>query len=94
MIYSYSKRNHANRATLTINGVKIGRVHFRSTDAWLNPYLKDDLKSAEELGMNVEKDPSNNSFPIKNYVSASSEAEVASILSQAFYNLGLIIYGE
>ena len=90
MTFFYSKRDKANRATLTINGVKVGRVHFRENDAWLNPYRVEDLKSKgelEELGMIVELDPNNNSFPIKVFVDAANEAEVATILFKAFYEL-------
>ena len=43
--YTFSPRDNANRATLTINGRKVGRVHFRVDDAWLNPYKTSKLKS-------------------------------------------------
>lgn len=45
MYYSLSPRDNANRAMLTINGRKVGRVHFRVDDAWLNPYKTSKLKS-------------------------------------------------
>ena len=91
MYYEYSKRDTINRATLTINGAKVGRVHFRKNDAWLNPYVKSySLKGKEELerlGMRVEIDYSNNSFPIKIYVNSSDEETVAKILYTAFLDI-------
>lgn len=90
MNYSFSKRDAKNRATLTINGKKVGRVHFRATDAWLNPYDMDSLKSKLELeamGMLVETDPNNHSYPVKITVGSSNEKEVASSLSKAFRNI-------
>ena len=71
MYYTFSPRDNANRATLTINGRKVGRVHFRVDDAWLNPYKTSKLKSMtdlEVLGLKVESDPDNNSYPIKVYI--------------------------
>ena len=71
MYYSFSPRDRANRATLIINGRKVGRVHFRDGDAWLNPYKTSKLKSMtdlEVLGLKVESDPDNNSYPIKVYI--------------------------
>lgn len=90
MVYKYSKRDKANRATLEINGKRVGRVHFREYDAWLNPYKSFKLKPKEEIerfGMRVEENPKNNSFPIKIYVNAYDEEKVASILEKAFCDL-------
>ena len=90
MHYIYSRRDNANRATLTINERKVGRVHFRDNDAWLNPYKSNRLKSKPELealGLKVEIDPQNHSFPIKVYIDASSENGVAHALENAFYDL-------
>lgn len=89
MNYFFTKRDGANRATLVINGKKVGRVHFRAADAWLNPYNRDTLKSKaelEKLGMVVELDPQSDTFPIKVYVNTTNESEIASILSKAFYD--------
>lgn len=90
MKYEYSKRDHANRATLTINGRKVGRVHFREYDAWLNPYKGCKLKSKDDIeknGMRVELDSKNESFPIKIYVDSSNEEKVAFALEKAFCDL-------
>ena len=90
MNYKYSPRDTVNRATLTINGRKIGRVHFRDFDAWLNPYKSARLKSKpelEELGFEVEIDSSNRSFPIKVSLGTSNEVEIARKLEKAFYGL-------
>lgn len=90
MNYKYSPRDTANRAPLTINGRKVGRVHFRDFDAWLNPYKSTRLKSKpelEELGFEVEIDSSNRSFPINVYLGTSNEAEIARKLEKAFYGL-------
>lgn len=90
MTYTFSSRDNANRATLTINGRKVGRIHFRGEDAWLNPYKTSRLKSKselEKLGLKVELDPTNNSFPIKVYVDTCSENGIAKALVHAFYDL-------
>ena len=90
MTYSFSPRDKANRATLTINGRKIGRVHFRDGDAWLNPYKTSRLKSKPELealGLKVKTDPDNNSFPIKVYIDTCNEDGIAKALYGAFYDL-------
>ena len=90
MHYTFSPRDNANRATLTINGRKVGRVHFRDEDAWLNPYKNSRLKSKpelEKLGLKVEIDPSNKSFPIKVYLSTNLEEAIAKVLEKAFYEL-------
>ena len=90
MYYSFSPRDNANRATLTINGRKVGRIHFRDGDSWLNPYKTSRLKSKTELealGLKVEIDRSNNSFPIKVYIDSSQESQIAKALEYAFYDL-------
>ena len=90
MYYTFSSRDNANRATLTINGRKVGRVHFRDEDAWLNPYKSSRLKSKQELeklGFKVEIDPNNKSFPIKVYLGTNLEEAIAKVLEKAFYEL-------
>jgi len=90
MYYSFSDRDNANRATLTINGRKVGRIHFRDDDSWLNPYKTSRLKSKPELealGLRVEIDQSNNSFPIKVYIDSCQESQIAKALEHAFYDL-------
>ena len=90
MYYSLSDRDNANRATLTINGRKVGRIHFRDDDSWLNPYKTSRLKSKPELealGLRVEIDQSNNSFPIKVYIDSCQESQIAKALEHAFYDL-------
>lgn len=90
MYYSFSPRDNANRATLTINGRKVGRIHFRDFDAWLNPYKTSRLKSKPEieaLGLKVEIDPHNKSFPIKVYIDTCQESGIAKSLEHAFYDL-------
>lgn len=90
MYYSFSPRDNANRATLTINGRKVGRVHFRDFDAWLNPYKKSGIKGKlelEALGLRVEKDESNKSFPTKVYLNSNVESDIAKSLENAFYDL-------
>ena len=90
MYYSFSPRDNANRATLTINGRKVGRVHFRDFDAWLNPYKTSRLKSKPELealGLKVEYDQSNKSFPVKVYLKSNIESDIAKSLEKAFYDL-------
>lgn len=90
MVYFYSPRDKANRATLTINGRKVGRVHFRDTDAWLNPYKNSGLKTKSELetlGFKVEFNPRNKSFPRKVYLNTCREDKIAKALECAFYDL-------
>lgn len=90
MYYSFSPRDKANRATLIINGRKVGRVHFRDGDAWLNPYKTSKLKSMSDLeafGLKVESDPDNNSYPIKVYIDTCNEDGIARALKDAFYDL-------
>lgn len=90
MYYSFSPRDHANRATLMINGRKVGRVHFRDNDAWLNPYKSSKLKSKpelEKLGFKVEFDTDNRSFPKKIYLGTNIEEDIAKALEKAFYDL-------
>ena len=90
MVYFYSPRDKDNRATLTINGRKVGRVHFRDTDAWLNPYKSSRLKTKPELealGFRVEFNPQNRSFPRKVYLKTCREDEIAKTLECAFYEL-------
>lgn len=90
MYYSYSPRDKVNRATLTINGRKIGRVHFRDYDAWLNPYKNSKLKGKielEKLGFQVEINPNNRSFPIKVFLDTCDEEKIAKALEKAFYDL-------
>ena len=90
MYYFFSPRDKANRATLTNNGRKVGRVHFRDGDAWLNPYKRNKLKSKPELealGLKVEIDHYNNSFPIKVFISTCNEDGIAKALYNAFYDL-------
>ena len=89
MTYVFSPRDNANRSTLTINGRKIGRVHFRDNDAWLNPYKSSKLKSKpelEKLGFKVEVDPDNRSFPTKVYLGTNNEEDIAKALEGAFYD--------
>ena len=90
MVYFYSPRDKENRATLTINGRKVGRVHFRDADAWLNPYKSSRLKTKPELealGFRVEFNPQNRSFPRKVYLKTCREDEIAKTLECAFYDL-------
>ena len=90
MHYSYSPRDKANRATITINGRKVGRMHFRDGDAWLNPYKRSKLKSKSELealGLKVKIDPDNTSFPIKVYIKTCNEDGIAKALYNAFNDL-------
>lgn len=90
MYYVFSPRDNANRATLTINGRKVGRVHFRDEDAWLNPYKSSRLKSKpelEQLGFKVEVDLGNKSFPIKVYIGTNKEEAIAQALEKAFYDI-------
>lgn len=90
MNYAFSGRDNANRATLTINGRKVGRIHFRDGDSWLNPYKTSNLKSKSELeslGLKVEIDRSNNSFPVKVYIDSNQESQIAKALEHAFYDV-------
>ena len=90
MEYSFSTRDKANRATLTINGRKVGRIHFRDGDAWINPYRSIRLKSKSELealGLKVEIDRNNKSFPMKVYVGTCNENEIARALECAYFDL-------
>lgn len=90
MNYTFSGRDNANRATLTINGKKVGRIQFRDGDSWLNPYKTSNLKSKaelESLGLKVELDQSNNSFPVKVYIDSNQESQIAKALEHAFYDL-------
>ena len=60
MDYSFSKRDASKRATLTINGVKVGRVHFCTDYAWMKPWTHAKFRSDEvlnELGLIIERDP-------------------------------------
>ena len=86
-MYFFLNRDKENRATLVIDGIKIGRVHFREHDAWLSPYNNLTLKNKEELeklGLFVEKNDTNHTFPIKVFISSCDEKEIASILKKAF----------
>ena len=90
MVYTFSSRDKANRATLTINERKVGRIHFRDGDAWLNPYKSIKLKSKSELEalrLKVEVNPNNNSFPIKVFIDTCNEHEIAKALEYAFLDL-------
>lgn len=90
MYYDFSPRDNANRATLKINGRKVGRVHFRDNDAWLNPYKNSGLKSKpelEKLDLKVEVDPNNKSFPRKVYIGTNKEEDIAKALENAFYDI-------
>ncbi len=90
MYYDFSPRDNANRSTLKINGRKIGRVHFRDNDAWLNPYKNTNLKSKpelEKLGFRVEADPNNSTYPKKVYLGTNKEDEIAKALEKAFYDI-------
>ena len=90
MKYEFSKRDHNNRATLTINGKKVGRVHFREYDAWIKPYRGCRLKSRRELeslGMTVIEDPGNEYYPVKVFVNTYQEEQVAALFEKAFLDL-------
>jgi len=90
MIHSFSERDKHNRSTLTINGRKVGRVHFREYDAWLNPYKTIKLKNKsdlERLGLTVEANLDNKSYPVKVYLKCNNEDEVAKAFERAFYDL-------
>ena len=87
-MYLFSKRDKQNRATLILNGIKVGRVHFRKQDSWLNPYKNLTLKSQKELediGLRVEYDNTSQSYPIKVFVDSCVEEDIADALSKVFY---------
>ncbi len=89
-MYSFTKRDKENRATLIIDGIKIGRIHFRRNDTWLNPYNNLTLKNKKELeklGLLVEEDNTNQSFPVKVIIKSCEEGEIASVLKKAFCEL-------
>ena len=87
MDYSFSKRDNNNRSTLTINGSKVGRVHFREYDAWLNPYETNRLKSKEDLerlGITVEYSSNDYVGTAKLFIDSTDEEKIATILAKAF----------
>lgn len=88
--YYFSERDQNNRSTLTINGRKVGRIHFCKSGAWLNPGKVCKLKSKaelEKLGFSVKYDSSNKTYPIKVYMNTQNEDEIAKRLEKAFLDV-------
>lgn len=87
MDYSFSPRDKVNRATPTINERKVGRIHFRDGDAWLNPYRSIRLKNRSELealDLKVEINPDNKAFQVKVFTGTCNEEGIARTLEYAF----------
>lgn len=82
--YIFTERDANNRSTLFLNKERIGRVHFRKNDVWLNPSanFQVNIDEIERLGLRIEKNPNSKDYPIKIYVDSTDETTIASILSQ------------